>query len=117
MERSWIKNILKRQKGWYKNSLFFSLIPLIETVKDNKGLSYSVSDNFIDLNNIKSYIQEILKDLPKRVGKKVKITNIKTKESIVYLSKRQAARVLQADPASFYVRNKLFRGIYKIELL
>ena len=49
----------------------------------------------------------------------VKIINIINKEVILYRSKREAGRYLKADYSSFYNRDKdkLFRGIYKIEVL
>jgi len=52
-----------------------------------------------------------------RKGKRVKVINVINKEVIFYRSKREAARCLKADPASIYSRDKLFRGIYKIEVL
>jgi hypothetical protein len=55
--------------------------------------------------------------LPKRSGKRVKITNTNTGESIIYLSKKQAAVTLKADPSSISIRNKSFRGIYEREFL
>jgi hypothetical protein len=38
-------------------------------------------------------------------------------EEYIYLSKKEAARVLKADPASIYERYTLFRKIYKILIL
>jgi hypothetical protein len=53
----------------------------------------------------------------KRKGKKVKILNTISKEIVILRSKKEAAKYLKADPASICNREKLFRGIYKIELL
>lgn len=47
----------------------------------------------------------------------IRVTNIINKKVTLYRSKREAARCLKADPASFYKRDKLFRGIYIIEVL
>jgi len=80
---------------------------------------YTISNNLKDINKVKPYITKLLKvkeKLSKR-GKIVRVTNIFNKETILYRSKREAARSLKADPASFYNRNKLFRGLYKIEVL
>lgn len=37
-ERSWIKNILIRNKGWYKAKLYFSLLPLKELCIDGRNV-------------------------------------------------------------------------------
>ena len=116
-ERSWIKNTLVRNKGWYKNTIYFSLVWLTEENIIDNGLSFKLFENIKKTNEIKPFINNILKELPKRSGKKVKITNINTGESIIYLSKKQAAKELKADPSSISIRNKLFRGIYEIEFL
>jgi len=116
-ERSWIKNILVRNKGWYKNTIYFSLVWLTEKNIIDNGLSLKLFENIKKNNQIKLFVNNILKDLPKRSGKRVKITNTNTGESIIYLSKKQAAISLKADPSSISIRNKLFRGIYEIKFL
>ena len=114
-ERSWITNILKRDKGWYKDKLYFSLIPLNEL--EIKGKIYGIAKNLKNINKVKSYIYKLLKGGLSRKGKMIRVTNTINKEVILYRSKREAARYLKADPTSFYNRDKLFRGIYKIEVL
>jgi hypothetical protein len=47
----------------------------------------------------------------------VKIINTITKEIDYYRSKKEAAKILKADVKSIYNRDKLFRGIYKIEII
>ena len=116
-ERNWIKNILVRNKGWYKNTIYFSLVWLTEKNIIDNGLSLKLIENIKKDNQIKLFVNNILKDLPKRSGKRVKITNTNTGESIIYLSKKQAAVTLKADPSSISIRNKSFRGIYEIEFL
>ena len=116
-ERNWIKNILVRNKGWYKNTIYFSLVWLTEKNIIDNGLSLKLFENIKKNNQIKLFVNNILKDLPKRSGKRVKITNTNTGESIIYLSKKQAAVTLKADPSSISIRNKSFRGIYEIEFL
>jgi len=114
-ERSWIKNILYRNKGWYKNKIFFSLIPLNKL--DVKGISYSIIPNLKDKDEIKTCISNLLRNTSKRKGKTVIITNMDTSIVTTCLSKKEAAKFLNADPASIYTRTKLFRGRYKIEIL
>jgi hypothetical protein len=87
-----------------------------KNIIDN-GLSLKLIENIKKDNQIKLFVNNILKDLPKRSGKRVKITNTNTGESIIYLSKKQAAVTLKADPSSISIRNKSFRGIYEIEFL
>lgn len=70
-----------------------------------------------DINEIKLYVKELLKDVLSRKGKKVKVTNVINNETKIYRSKREAARDIKADSSSIYNRNKLLRGIYKIEIL
>jgi NUMOD1 domain len=70
-----------------------------------------------DINEIILYVKELLKDVLGRKGKKVKITNVIKNETKIYRSKREAARDLKADSSSIYNRNKLWIGIYKIEIL
>lgn len=112
-ERSWVKNILFRNKGWYQDTLYFSLCPLNEF--KNGKVFYTITENLKKDNEIKSYISNFA--ITKRKGKRVKITNVMKNEVVIYRSKREAGRVLNADPTCFYSRNKLFRGIYKIEIL
>jgi hypothetical protein len=49
----------------------------------------------------------------------VRVTNVISKEVVLYRSKREGGRYLKADYSSFYNRDndKLFRGMYKIEVL
>lgn len=114
-ERSWIENIFKRNKGWYKDKLYFSLIPLNKL--EIKGEIYVVVKNLKNFNKIKSYIYKLLKGGLSRKGKMIRVTNTINKKVTLYRSKREAARCLKADPASFYKRDKLFIGIYNIEVL
>jgi len=132
-EISWIKIILYRNKGWYKNKLYFSLIPLetsdliLELIPDIKelkesGIIYRVSDNLKDVTKVKLYITKLLKKwegILVNKGKMVRVTNVKSKEINLYRSKREAGRYLKVDYSSFYNRDKdkLFRGMYKIEIL
>ena len=131
-ERSWIKKILYRKRGWYKNKLYFSLVPLktsnltlglipkIIELKES-GEIYTISNNLKDINKIKLYITKLLnmKGGTGRKGKMVRVTNVITKEVVLYRSKREAGRHLKADYSSFYNRynNKLFRNLYRIEVL
>ena len=116
-ERNWIKNILVRNKGWYKNTIYFSLVWLTEKNIIDNGLSLKLIENIKKDNQIKLFVNNILKDLPKRSGKRVKITNTNTGESIIYLSKKQAAVTLKAAPRAIAARTKPVRGIYEIEFL
>lgn len=81
----------------------------------NGKVFYTITENLKKDNEIKSYISNFA--ITKRKGKRVKITNVMKNEVVIYRSKREAGRVLKADPTCFYNRNKLFRGIYKIEIL
>lgn len=114
-ERSWIKNNIIRNKGWYKDSLYFSLVPLKELKIRN--IKYKITRNLKDINEIKLYVEELLKDVLSRKGIMVKVTNVIKNEIKIYRSKREAARNIKVDPSSIYSRNKLLRGIYKIEIL
>jgi len=130
--RSWIKNILYRNKGWYKNKLYFSLVTLgtldliLELIPEIKelielGKIYTISNNLKDVTEVKSYITKLLKTKGEygKKGKMVRVTNIISKEIVLYRSKREAGRYLKADYSSFYNRDKdkLFIGMYKIEVL
>ena len=84
---------------------------------EKEGRLYTISNNLKDTTEIKSYVSTLLNITWSRKGKLVRITNTVTKEIILCRSKREAARHLNADPASFYNRNNLFRNIYKIEVL
>ena len=116
-ERSWVKNILTRSCGWYKDKLYFSHKPLENYIED--GVIFNVLSNIKEENLIKEYLEEILNKLKLlgRRGNKVKITNIITGEIKIYRSKREAARYLKADPSSISSRSDLFRGMFKIETL
>jgi len=111
-ERSWIKNILIRNKGWYKAKIYFSSIPLKELCIDGK--MYNVIESLKEYSEIKKYVSKIINEISYRYGKKIRIINTKTGEINTYRSKKEAADALNADPASIYNRDKLFRGIYKI---
>ena len=114
-ERSWIKNIIARNKGWYRDILYFSLFSLNELKVENN--LYNIINNLKDKDKVKLYIENRLSLISNRKGKKVKITDTIKNEIQIYRSKREAARNLKADPSSMYNRDKLFRGIYKIEIL
>jgi hypothetical protein len=116
-ERSWIKNILVRSFGWYKDKLYFSSNCLESLLVDGK--KYTVIHKIKNENIIKKYLEEVLKKvvLVGKRGYRVKVTNTKTDEIIFYRSKREAARHLKADPSSISNRSKLFRNIYKIEII
>jgi len=131
-ERSWIKNILYRNKGWYKNKIYFSLVPLktsnltlglIPKIVELKELGeiYRISNNLKGINKVKSYITKLLKMErgSVRKGKMVRVTNAITKEVVLHRSKRETGRQLKADYSSFFNRdnNKLFRNLYRIEVL
>lgn len=47
----------------------------------------------------------------------VKVTNVVKNEIKIYRFKREGPRVIKIDPGSIYNRNKLLRGVYKIEIL
>ena len=114
-EKSWIKNNIIRYKGWYKDTLYFSLFPLKE-LKMGESI-YNITENLKDINEIKLYVEELLKSVLNKKGKRVKIINVIKNEINSYRSKREAAKDIKADSNSIYNRNKLLRGIYKIEIL
>jgi len=77
-----------------------------------------VINNLKNDSEIKSFLAKILKiDLLSKTDKTVIITNTITKEINYYKSKKEAAIILKADVKSIYNRDKLFRGIYKIEII
>lgn len=92
----------------------------LKTIKI-EGKVYTIFNNLKEANKVRFYIFKLLKRKGElglsRKGKRVRVTNVINKEVIMYRSKREAARCLKADPASIYSRNRLFRGIYKIEML
>jgi GIY-YIG catalytic domain len=114
-ERSWVKNIIKRNKGWYRERLYFSLFPL-DMFKNEENI-YRISNNYKESNEVKSYVFKKISKISNRKGKRIKVINIETNETTFYRSKREAARNLRADPSSIYTRNNLFRNKYKIEIL
>jgi len=78
---------------------------------------YNITENLKDINEIKLYVEELLKSVLNKKGKRVKIINVIKNEINSYRSKREAAKDIKADSNSIYNRNKLLRGIYKIEIL
>lgn len=83
---------------------------------EKEGRLYTISNNIKDTTEIKSYVSTLLNVTWSRKGKLVIITNTVTKEIVLCRSKREIARYLNADPASFYNRDNLFRNIYIIEI-
>jgi len=102
------------------SNLTLRLIPGIKEFKES-GKIYTVSNNLKDINKVKSYFTKLLKMDGKygNKGKRVIITNVMSKEVVVYRFKREVVKYLKADYSSFYNRDKdkLFRGLYKIEVL
>jgi len=115
-ERNWVKNILIRNSGWYKDTFYFSVIPL--TIFNKNEISYNVITNLKRDNEIKSYFNKNLKDLKfRRKGILVKITDVSTGKIYLFQSKREASRILKIDFKSIYERDKLFKNKYKIEII
>jgi NUMOD1 domain len=113
-ERSWVKNIIKRNKGWYREELYFSLFPLDSLKVGND--KYKITYNLKESNELKSYVFNKISGVSNRKGKRVKIINVETNKIIIYRSKREAARKLKVDLSSIYTRKNLFRKKYIIEI-
>lgn len=103
-ERTWLKNVMKRG-GWYRQSVFFSKVPLDETL-----------DCHMSQEDLCKYVAE-LKSLPQRTGGNmaVCVLDITTQVTVTYRSKNEAARAMDCDVGVFKNNRKnLFRGKYLI---
>lgn len=78
------------------------------------GEMYNVIESLKEHSEINKYINKTINEILYRYGKKIRIINIKTGEINIFRYKKEAADILNADPASIYNRDRLFRGIYKI---
>ena len=82
-ERTWLKNVMKRG-GWYRQSVFFSKVPLDETL-----------DCHMSQEDLCKYVAE-LKSLPQRTGGNmaVCVLDTTTQVTVTYRSKNEAARAM-----------------------
>lgn len=86
---------------------------LLKVLKEGES-TYNITENLKDIHEVKLYVEELLKYVLNKKGKRVKIINVIKNEVNFYKSKREGARHIKADTSSIYNRNKLFRSIYKI---
>lgn len=107
MSRTFFKNLLSRDSGWFKKTVYFTQVEI-------EGSDI----NLMTLAEFKTYIGDIYSINPKSTqGFKCVITNTITGEIHSYHSIRQCAREFGCDPFVLVPgRTKLYKKIYKIDV-
>jgi len=103
--RTWVKTLTRNSsKGWFRGALLFISKPVLHGGRESKNIVFEEKDitiNLLSLKQIKALVQKLQLDPIYTTGKLVHVTNTLTQETIIYGSKKEAARAMNADESTF----------------